>query len=107
MGEPSIPRRKYTTRSEAINLLIHELIEKAGGSPNADLLEEIIELTAPDAEAFGCQAEVAHTRSILTRGTSADRQTQIWREAVAAGATPAEALKRVVDWLIAETTAGF
>ena len=74
--------------------------------PYSDLLEEIIELTAPDAEAFGCTAEVAHARTILTRGTSADRQTAVYRQAIASGATPTEALKRVVDWLIAETTAG-
>ncbi|MFA6411203.1 MAG: LOG family protein [Syntrophales bacterium] len=42
MPEFAFPHRKYKTRSEALDLLIHELIEKAGGSPNADLLEEII-----------------------------------------------------------------
>ena len=42
--------------------------------PYADLLEEMIQLVAEDAEAFGCQAEVAEARAILTRGTSAHRQ---------------------------------
>ena len=75
--------------------------------PYRDLLEEIFELVAPDAEAFGCQAEVAHARTILERGTSADRQTEVYRAAIAEGATQPEALRHVVEWLIAETVAGF
>jgi carboxylate-amine ligase len=74
--------------------------------PYRDLLEEIIDLVAPDAAHFGCEAEVAHARTILERGTSADRQRQVYREAIASGAKPAEALKRVVAWLIEETVAG-
>ncbi|MSP50229.1 MAG: carboxylate-amine ligase [Alphaproteobacteria bacterium] len=75
--------------------------------PYRDLLEEILELVRPDAEALGCTTEVGHARTILERGTSADRQRAVYREAVAAGATPPEALRRVVDWLVAETVAGF
>jgi carboxylate-amine ligase len=74
--------------------------------PYRDLLEEIIELVAPDAAHFGCEAEVAHARTILERGTSADRQRRIYKDALAAGAAPPEALKRVVEWLAAETIAG-
>src|SRR4029079_13150049 len=59
--------------------------------PYRDLLEEILELVAPDADFFGCQAEVAHARTILARGTSADRQRQVYRQAVAEGAAPAAA----------------
>jgi glutamate---cysteine ligase / carboxylate-amine ligase len=75
--------------------------------PYRDLLEEILELVAPDAAHFGCEAEVAHARTILARGTSADRQRALYRDAIAAGASPAEALKAVVDWLVEETVAGF
>ena len=74
--------------------------------PYRDLLEEILELVAPDAAYFGCEAEVAHARTIVERGTSADRQRQVYRDAIAAGAKPAEALKRVVGWLVEETVAG-
>jgi len=73
--------------------------------PYRDLLEEILELVAPDAAHFGCEAEVAHARTILERGTSADRQRKVYKEAIAAGAAPAVALKRVVEWLAAETVA--
>jgi carboxylate-amine ligase len=71
--------------------------------PYADLLEEIIAIVAEDAAHFGCLAEVAHARTILTRGTSAHSQRRVYAEALAAGAAKDEALKAVVDWLIGET----
>ncbi len=71
--------------------------------PYADLLEEILALIDQDARHFGCLAEVAHAREILARGTSAHRQLAVFDEALAQGATRAQALAAVVDWLIAET----
>ena len=74
--------------------------------PAADLLEEIIELTAEDADALGCAAEVAHCRDIAANGTSAHRQLAAYAEAIEGGAAPADALKAVVDLLIEETVTG-
>lgn len=74
--------------------------------PCADLLEEILDLTAEDAEHFGCVAEVTRVRDILGRGTSAHRQVAIHRESLEAGADGWEALHRVVDWLVEETVLG-
>jgi glutamate---cysteine ligase / carboxylate-amine ligase len=74
--------------------------------PYADLLEEIVTLTEPDARHFGCTAEVAHSRDILTRGTSAHRQLAVFNSARAAGADRTQALSAVVDWLIEETVRG-
>lgn len=74
--------------------------------PYADLLEEIIALVKPDAAHFGCEAEIAHARVILERGTSAHGQRRVHAAAIAAGASPQEALRAVVDWLIAETQRG-
>jgi glutamate---cysteine ligase / carboxylate-amine ligase len=74
--------------------------------PYADLLEEIIALTREDAEFFGCVTEVEHARRILARGTSAHRQLALYRDHIAAGAAPPEALKAIVDWLIEETARG-
>jgi carboxylate-amine ligase len=71
--------------------------------PYADLLDEIIALTAEDAAHFGCEAEIAHARTILARGTSAHAQRRIYEAALGAGAAKSEALKAVVDWLIEET----
>jgi carboxylate-amine ligase len=74
--------------------------------PYAELLEELIQLVDEDAAAFGCRAEVASARDILARGTSAHRQRATYQGALAAGAGRDEALKAVVDMLIAETVEG-
>ena len=71
-----------------------------------ELMEELIELTAEDADALGCAAEVAHCRHIVAEGTSAHRQLATYARAVDGGAAPEDALKAVVDLLIEETVAG-
>ncbi len=71
-----------------------------------DLLEELIELVAPDAKRLGCVKEIRRAREIVKRGTSAHRQIAIHDEAIESGATAEEALKAVVDWLIEETVRG-
>jgi len=74
--------------------------------PMQELTEELIELTREDAERLGCVDQLLGVRDIARRGSSADRQLAIYHEAVGKGAEPAEALKEVVDWLIAETARG-
>ena len=74
--------------------------------PFVDLLDELIELVAEDAERLDCVAEVAHTRQIAANGTSADRQCRAYAAAIDAGADQREALDAVVDLLISETVLG-
>ncbi len=74
--------------------------------PFVDLLDELLELVAEDAEAFDCTAEVEHCKRITREGTSAHRQLATYAAAEAAGAERHEALCAVVDMLIAETTRG-
>lgn len=74
--------------------------------PYAELLDEILAMTAEDAAALGCADAVANARDIVRRGTSADRQRAVHREALAAGAGPEEAMRAVVDWLVEETRLG-
>ena len=71
--------------------------------PYGQLLDEILELIAEDAQILGCEAEVAHARSIVARGTSAERQLACAHAARASGASDDEAMRAVVDLLIAET----
>ena len=71
--------------------------------PYADLLEDMIQLTAEDQEVFGGQREVAEARAIMARGTSAHRQLATYQAAIAGGAGRQEALQAVVDMLIAGT----
>jgi carboxylate-amine ligase len=84
------------------------LLDLAKGAlvPVPELIEEILELIAEDAQALDCTAEVAHAREILIRGTSAHRQVQAYERARQAGASEQEALREVVDFLIEETAAG-
>jgi len=74
--------------------------------PFVKLIDEILELTAEDAEAMGCVAEVAHVRTILERGTSAHRQLKNFELAKAAGGSQQDCLKAVVDQLVEETATG-
>jgi carboxylate-amine ligase len=74
--------------------------------PYPDLIDEIIEFVREDAEHFGCVDEIEHARTIVARGTSAHWQLETFRKAVAEGADEHEALRRVVDMLVAETLVG-
>jgi carboxylate-amine ligase len=74
--------------------------------PFAELLQELIELVAEDADVLGCSAEIARLPEILARGTSSHRQLQVFDTALAAGASQQEALGAVVQWLVAETAQG-
>jgi carboxylate-amine ligase len=67
------------------------------------LLEELFELVAEDAAYFGCSAEVAHARTILQRGTSADRQLARYEAVKALGGSEHAALVAVVDEIVEET----
>ena len=73
--------------------------------PMPDLVEEMIELVRPDAEALDCVTEIEHTRTICQRGTSADRQLAVYHEALTDGATDEEALSAVAQALIADSLA--
>lgn len=74
--------------------------------PFAEMLEEMLELVAEDADALGCTREIGSLRDILQRGTSAHRQLKQYELERAAGADEAEALKGVVDGLITDTAKG-
>jgi glutamate---cysteine ligase / carboxylate-amine ligase len=68
-----------------------------------DLVDELLDMVLQDAEALGCRAEVEHARTIVARGTSADRQVACFNRLQSKGAPREEALRGVVDGLIAET----
>jgi len=74
--------------------------------PFPQLVEELLELIRDDAEALGCTSEIEHARTILARGTSAHRQIDVRRRALADGASDEEAFEAVVDHLIEETRRG-
>jgi carboxylate-amine ligase len=71
--------------------------------PLPELIDELIEILRPHAEALGCIAEVEHARTIARRGTSADHQLKVYHDALAAGASDHEAQVAVIDWLVAQS----
>lgn len=92
--------QRYGVRGSMIDFGLSRLV------PFDDLIEEIIELVREDAEELDCLAEVEHARTIVTRGTSAHRQLEIYNGAIESGASHEEATRAVVDWLVKETVSG-
>lgn len=81
-----------------------EPLHGGGRKPMSEWLDDLLLLTREDAEHFGCIAEVQHCRDILRRGTSADRQREIYQESRASGATRTEACRAIVQWLAQQTS---
>ncbi len=73
--------------------------------PFEQLLDEWMVLVREDGHTLGCEAELDNAWEILRRGTSADRQLAVYRQALDAGSSDQDALKAVVDFLIEETVA--
>lgn len=71
----------------------------------SEVLEQVIAMTAEDAEALACVDEVARCRAIVAEGTSADAQIGIF-EACAPTDGEDAALAEVVRW-IADNTVRF
>ena len=89
--------QRYGVSGALLDLSIGSLV------PFDGLMEELGELIAEDAMALGCEREIAHLREIATGGTSADRQLQTWRRALADGRDERGAFLAVIDQLAAET----
>ncbi len=84
------------------------LIDLAKGTvvPFEELVDEMLSLVAEDARALDCEKELAGVRNILSRGTSAHRQLKEYELERANGASVEDALKAVVDMLVADTADG-
>ncbi len=69
------------------------------------LIEELLEILDDVLDELGSRQEVEHVRTILRRGTSADRQLKVYREH-GGDENREEALQAVVDFLVTETREG-
>ena len=69
------------------------------------ILDDVLMAIREDAEHFDCVAEVEHARTILARGTSADRQVDCYQRLREQGQSKDQALIGVVNLLLAETAA--
>lgn len=70
--------------------------------PFGELLEELLEIVAEDAQVLDCVDEVNHARTILENGNSADQQRAVYAASIDAGKSNKEALRDVVRHLITE-----
>ena len=72
----------------------------------SDYAAALVETLAADAQALGCEDELRHALAIIAEGSGADRQIDHFRLRRLDGATAEEALRAVVDLVVAETRAG-
>ena len=75
--------------------------------PLVDLTRELVDLLDDSAHALGTSDELRRLETIVTEGTSADRQLAVYRAALADGASEKDALVAVVDHLVRETGEGW
>ena len=71
--------------------------------PFAELIDELVEILRPYAEELGCIAEVEHASVMARRGTSADHQLKVYRDALDYGLGDHEAQVEVVKWLMEQS----
>ena len=71
-----------------------------------DYVSRLLVDLAEDAQALGCEAELAQVRDIVRDGTAADRQIDLYRLRRLEGDDEKTALRAVVDLAVAETREG-
>ena len=70
--------------------------------PMARIVDEMLDLIAPDIDALGGTLQARRARDIVRDGSSAARQRALWQKAREDGASDRDALAHVVQALIAE-----
>jgi len=79
---------------------------KAEAVPARFIAKELIAFVDDVLDDLGSRQEVEYIHTILERGSSADRQLDVYRDAIAHGADDTHALHAVVDHLRKETMLG-
>ncbi|MEO0922850.1 MAG: carboxylate-amine ligase [Pseudomonadota bacterium] len=96
VGENRWRAQRYGVQEGLIDFGRREII------PMTALVEEIIELVAPDAAHFGSINEIETMRDIVKTGTSATRQRAAYKDAIEKQKSHEDALRAVVGLLIEE-----
>ena len=78
-------------------------IDGTGAVSCAELLDQVMEEIAPDAEELECATELRRCRAIVDAGTSADAQLAVFDAERKQSASRENALSAVTDWLAAAT----
>ena len=84
----------------------HGDTREGGRKDVEDYAKELVEELADDARALDCEKELQHALTIIREGTGADRQIDLFRLRRVEGDSDAQALRAVVDLVIAETREG-
>ena len=71
-----------------------------------DYAARLVEDVADDAREIGCERELRHVLTVIREGSGADRQLDLYRLRRLEGDTGEEALRAVVDLVMAETREG-
>jgi glutamate---cysteine ligase / carboxylate-amine ligase len=66
-------------------------------------LDQVLDFIGEDIDALGCGEDIKHLDKIVTGGTSADHQIDLFGRAKAVGRKRLTAIAEVIDWVAAET----
>ena len=80
--------------------------ERGGRVDIEDFATQLVDELADEARALECEDELRHTLAIIREGSAADRQVDLFRLLRLEGATDEDALRQVVDLVLAETREG-
>ena len=80
--------------------------EESGRLDIDEYAGSLVEDLTEDAQALGCEAELAHVLDVIRYGTGADRQIDHYRLRRLEGDSEDEALRAVVDLVVEETRRG-
>ncbi len=70
-----------------------------------DWLDQVLALTAGDVKALGCASDIKRLDTIVSEGTSATEQINLFARSLAAGRERLTAIQDVIDWAASETLA--
>lgn len=100
ISENSWRAQRYGVEGSLIDFGRSELVAMT------ELMDEVTDIVREQAELLGSTGELVRIRDIVANGTSADRQLDVYKNAMDGGADNHEALREVVDHLITETVEG-
>ncbi len=101
-----IAEERWIAQRYGVFAFFGDRVSGGGRADIDDLVTDLVEELADDARALDCEAEIRCAQTIVSEGTSADRQLDLYRLRRHEGASTEEALRCVVDLVLAETREG-
>ncbi len=101
-----IAENRWLAQRHGVLAFFGDVSGGAGRVDIADYAAKLVDDLAEDAHALGCERELGHVSTIVREGSGADRQLDHFRLRRLEGDTPEQALRAVVDLVMAETREG-